>query len=241
MMRRQTVSPSDGDGVAPAGFEDRARIPGIVSPQGRGRQIAVQLLPEGDHVDVIERNAVEQTRWRDHGRDAQAIHEFREGRTGAGFRFWRPVSMPPPTSWRRWRSDLMSGPLGKRGTQDERPSDGSSRPLEEITPARLGIGVLLSRLHDAYSWQNLPAPRVRPSPIQRSSISSTTHVARRRIQQRQSRLGGTDEGRSPKSSERPGTQTYPPAPRRRAGLTVPGYLRSPGPLSGPLELKWLLR
>src|SRR5439155_2482434 len=33
----------------------------------------------------------------------------------------------------------------------------------------------------------------------------------------------------------------PPAPRRRAGLTVRGYLRRPGPLSGPLELKWLLR
>jgi len=42
--------------------------------------------------------------------------------------------------------------------QDERPSDGSSRPLEEITPARLGIGALLSSLHDACSWRNLPAP-----------------------------------------------------------------------------------
>src|SRR5437899_1285218 len=227
MMRWQTVSPSDGDGVASAGFEGLARIPGIVSPQGRGRQIAVQLPPERDHGDVVEWNAVEQTRWRDHGRDAQAIHEFREGRTGAGFRFWRPVSMPPPTSWRRWRSDLMSGPLGKRGTQDERPSDGSSRPLEEITPARLGIGALLSRLHDAYSWQNLPAPRVRPSPIQRSSISSTTHVARRRIQQRQSRLGGTDEGRSPKSSERPGTQTYPPRPGDAPDSRYPGTSGGP--------------
>src|SRR5437016_5239059 len=105
MMRRQTVSPSDGDGVAPAGFEDRARIPGIVSPQGRGRQIAVQLPPEGDHVDVVEWNAVEQTRWRDHGRDAQAIHEFREGRTGAGFRFWRPCPC------RRRRLGGAGGPI----------------------------------------------------------------------------------------------------------------------------------
>src|SRR5439155_1380789 len=125
MMRRQTVSPSDGDGVAPAGFEDRARIPGIVSPQGRGRQIAVQLLPE---------------------------------------------------------------PAGPKG-----PSHADSEVVHQLDHPR------------------------------GQTPHTTTSIAPR----------GDRRRAQPEVFRPPPYPDVPPAPRRRAGLTVPGYPRSPGPLPGP--------
>jgi hypothetical protein len=83
---RQVVHPAHGNGLAAPRLERRAGILGVLAPERRGRQVAMELLPENLHRDQVERIAVEPAVGRDDSRNRQRVYE----RPQADFRVRAP-------------------------------------------------------------------------------------------------------------------------------------------------------